>query len=206
MLIACEFSGRVRNAFAARGHEVVSCDLQPTELPCDHNSRHHVGDVTELLSESWDLMIGHPPCTYLAVSGVSWLYHPDDAAYKVPVEFRREHPEYPGRHAQLEAGATFFNVLKSANIEKIALENPKMHERAMDICKKPTQYVQPWMFGDPYVKTTGLWLKNLPKLQPTEPTQERYSHTHLLGPSKSRQNDRSRTFFGLAAAMAAQWG
>lgn len=193
VLVACEYSGTVRDAFAARGHDAWSCDL----LPSERAGNHIVGDVRAVLAGGWDLMIGHPACTYLANSGVSWLHK--DAT----------------RWAKLEDGAKFFVELWNAPIAKIAIENPIMHGYAKRmIGVNQTQVVQPWMFGHMESKATCLWLKNLPPLVPTKdvkaemmrlPRRER-ERLHYLPPSANRWKERSRTFSGIAAAMAAQWG
>lgn len=179
ILVACEFSGVVREAFAALGHEAWSCDLLPTELP----GNHYVGDVRDILNDGWDLMIAHPPCTDLAISGARWF--PEKRA--------------DGRQ---QAAIDFFMMLANAPIERIAVENP--------ICimsrvwRKPDQIIQPWQFGHGETKSTCLWLKNLPLLQPTNIVDGRYQRVHLESPGPDRAKNRSRT--GIAAAMAAQWG
>jgi hypothetical protein len=185
VLIACEFSGTVRDAFAARGHDAWSCDLLPTESA----GQHYVGDVRDILYDGWDLMIGHPPCTYLANSGVQWLY-------------RRE-----GRWEQMREGAEFFRMLLNAPIPRIAIENPIMHRYAKEIIgAPPTQTVQPWMFGHGESKATCLWLKNLPALTPTNIVSEREQRIWKLPPSTDRWKLRSVTYAGIADAMAEQWG
>jgi hypothetical protein len=185
VLIACEFSGTVRDAFAARGHDAWSCDLLPTESA----GQHYVGDVRDILYDGWDLMIGHPPCTYLANSGVQWLY-------------RRE-----GRWEQMREGAEFFRMLLNAPIPRIAIENPIMHKYAKEIIgAPPTQTVQPWMFGHGESKATCLWLKNLPALTPTNIVSEREQRIWKLPPSTDRWKLRSVTYAGIADAMAEQWG
>lgn len=185
VLIACEFSGTVRDAFAARGHDAWSCDLLPTESA----GQHYVGDVRDILHDGWDLMIGHPPCTYLANSGVQWLY-------------RRE-----GRWEQMREGAEFFRMLLNAPIPRIAIENPIMHKYAKEIIgAPPTQTVQPWMFGHGESKATCLWLKNLPALTPTNIVSEREQRIWKLPPSTDRWKLRSVTYAGIADAMAEQWG
>lgn len=179
VLIACEFSGIVRDAFLARGHDAWSCDLLPTEKP----GPHILGDVLSTLNSGWDLMIAHPPCTHLAVSGARW--------------FKDKKPE------QAEA-LWFVGQLLDAPIPKIALENPisiiSSHIR------KPDQIIQPWMFGHGETKATCLWLKGLPSLAPTEVVGGREARVHRLPPGPDRWKERSRTFSGVAAAMAEQWG
>lgn len=197
VLVACEFSGIVRDAFRARGHDAWSCDLLPTEAD---DRWHIVGDVQGLVGEGWDLMVAHPPCTYLAVSGIHW------------------NNRIPGRQQQTEAALNFVRRLLEAPIARIALENPAgvISTRI----RKPDQYVQPWQFGHPESKQTGLWLVGLPKLTPThvltptrfqvngKPRWDNQTPTgqNKLGPSPDRWKHRSRFYPGIAAAMAAQWG
>jgi len=195
VLVAFEFSGRVREAFRAAGHDAWSCDL----LPADDGSHfHRQGDVAALLHEEWDLMIAHPPCTYLTNAGVTWL-HRD-----------------PERWALLDEAAQFFKLLLNAPIAKICVENPIMHKYGKERIGgvKQSQVVQPWMFGHMEQKATCLWLKGLPKLTPTNnvkeemlllPDNER-QRLHYLPPSKDRWKIRSMTYQGIADAMAAQWG
>ncbi|MBI5940100.1 MAG: hypothetical protein HY859_06710 [Caulobacterales bacterium] len=195
VLVACEFSGTVRNAFAARGHDAWSCDLLPSE---DGSNRHIVGDARAVLGDGWDLlMVAHPPCTRLCNSGVRWL--------KVPP---------PGRtlesmQAELEEGAALFSDFWNAPIERIAVENPVMHGHAKALIRnfaEPAQSVQPWQFGHGETKRTCLWLKNLPPLVPTDIVEGREQRVHLLPPGPTRWKERSRFFAGIAAAMADQWG
>ena len=193
VLVACEFSGVVRDAFIRRGHNAVSCDLLPTEYPGPHIQ----GDVIDVLGEGWGLMIAHPPCTYLSNSGVTWLY-------------RKE-----GRWESMREGAEFFRSLLNADIPRIAIENPVMHRYAKEIIgQTQAQVVQPWMFGHPEKKATCLWLKELPALIPTDDVREEMAllpvnqqqRLHYLPPSKDRWKLRSATYFGIAEAMASQWG
>jgi hypothetical protein len=186
ILIACEYSGVVREAFTKLGwHTVVSCDLLPTEIPGDH----YQGDVLEILNQGWDLMIGHPPCTYLCNSGVRWL-----------------HTE-PGRWEKMKDAALFFKTLLESNIPRICIENPIQHKYPKEIIGKDyTQIIQPWMFGHGETKATCLWLKGLERLEPTNIVEGREQRIHLLPPSKDRWKLRSKTFQGIADAMAAQWG
>lgn len=195
VLVACEFSGTVRNAFAARGHEAWSCDLLPSE---DGSNRHIVGDARDYLGDGWDLlMVAHPPCTRLCNSGVRWLRTPP-----------------PGRTlesmwAELEEGAALFSDFWNAPIERIAVENPVMHGHAKALIRnyaEPAQSVQPWQFGHGETKRTCLWLKNLPPLVPTNIVEGREQRVHLLPPGPTRWKERSRFFTGIAAAMADQWG
>lgn len=185
VLVACEYSGTVRDAFIARGHEAISCDLLPTDKP----GPHYQGDVFDIIKEGFDLMIAHPPCTYLTNSGVSWLH------------------KRPERWAQLDDGAAFFKALLEAEIPKIAVENPIMHKYAVErIGRKQDQVVQPWQFGHGETKGTGFWLKNLPLLKPTNIVEGREQRLHRLPPSADRWKIRSTTFQGIADAMAEQWG
>ena len=199
VLVACESSGVVREAFRRRGHNAWSCDLLPAEdvaAPYHGVFYHFQRDVREVLHFGWDLMIAHPTCTYLTNSGVRWLH----------TEARR--------WERLDEGAAFFRTLLDAPIPYIAIENPIPHKYAVErIGRSYDQCVQPWMFGHPEQKATCLWLKNLPKLVPTRvvrdemlalPQRER-SRIHYASPGPDRWKLRSRTFAGLAEAMADQW-
>ena len=183
VLVACEFSGIVREAFRNRGHDAYSCDLLDTEIPGPHIQ----GDVLEILDQGWDLMIAHPPCTHLAVSGARW--------------FKDKQEE------QIQA-LSFVEYLMKAPIEKIAIENPISVISSK--IRKPDQIIQPWMFGDKFQKTTCLWLKNLPKLEPTNIVDkgEIVIHGGKRIPKwySNRELDRNKTFKGIAEAMASQWG
>jgi len=179
VLVACEFSGVVRDAFLRRGHDAKSCDLLPTESP----GPHYQGDVRDILNNGWDLMIAHPPCTYLAVSGARW--------------FKQRQKE------QAEA-LDFVRLLLDAPIPKIALENP-ISVISTKI-RKPDQIIQPWMFGHPETKATCLWLKDLPPLKPTNIVEGREGRVWKEPPSPDRWKNRSRTLQGVANAMAEQWG
>ena len=186
VLVACEYSGIVRDAFLKRGHDAVSCDILPTESPGPHIQR----DVLDVLDQGWDLIVGHPPCTYLANSGVRWLH------------------ERPDRWQELDNGAAFFRALLGAPCEKIALENPTPHRYAVErIGRNYDHAIQPWEFGDPETKKVCLWLKGLPPLMATEaPTEQRTARVHRMPPGPNRQKERSRFFPGIARAMAEQWG
>jgi len=195
VLIACEFSGTVRRAFTARGHDAWSCDLLPAE---DGSNRHIVGDARDLLNDGWDLlMVAHPPCTRLCNSGVRWLT-------KAP----------PGRTladmwAELETGAALFSAFWNAPIPRIAVENPVMHKHAkalIDGYAPPAQSVQPWQYGHGEVKRTCLWLRGLPVLTPTDVVEGREARVHRMPPGPNRGKERSRFFSGIADAMADQWG
>ena len=194
VLIACEYSGVVRDQFIKLGHDAMSCDLLPTDKP----GPHYQGDVTDILNDGWDLLIGHPPCTYLSNSGVCHL-HTDIDRYELMLE-----------------GSNFFKLLWESSIPRIAIENPIMHKYAKEEigCGQQSQLVHPWMFGHPEQKATCLWLKGLPLLKETNnvkeymvslPIRER-QRLHYLGPSPDRWKLRSTTFKGLAEAMANQWG
>jgi site-specific DNA-cytosine methylase len=198
VLVACEYSGTVRDAFAALGHDATSCDLLPTDSP----GKHHQGDVRELLRQRWDLMVAHPPCTYLTRAGLRWLYHPDDK--HLPTSERRRHPNYPNRLVDQEAALEFVRFLMDADIPRIAIENPVSIISSR--IRKPDQVIQPWMFGHGEVKATALWLKGLPKLTPTNAVEGREQRIHRLAPGPLRWKERSKTFPGIAAAMASQWG
>lgn len=195
VLVACEFSGIVRRAFASRGHDAWSCDLLPAE---DRSNKHIVGDVRDILDDGWDLMIvAHPPCTRLCNSGVRWLSVPP--AGRTLEDMWRE----------LDEGAALFSDLWNAPIERIAVENPVMHRHAKERIRnyqEPAQSVQPWQFGHGEVKRTCLWLKNLPLLVPTKIVEGRTPRVHHMSPGPDRWKERSRFFPGIAEAMADQWG
>lgn len=216
VLIACEYSGTVRDAFIARGHEAISCDLLPTERP----GPHYQGSVTDIINDGWDLMVAHPPCTYLSVSGMHWTTR----GLRDP--------------KLTECALNFVRILMDAPIERIAIENPVSVISSR--IRKLDQIIQPWMFGDDASKKTCLWLKNLPRLQPTQHIEPKWfccgvalpsgvgkygcancngenearprwgnqtaSGQNKLGPSKDRWKIRSTTFQGIANAMADQWG
>lgn len=194
ILVACEYSGTVRDAFIKRGHDAISCDLLPTDKP----GPHYQGDVLDIINDGFDLMIAHPPCTYLSVSGMHWTTR-------------------GLRDPQLTEDALgFVRVLLQANIPMIALENPVSVISSR--IRKPDQIIHPWMFGHDASKKTCLWLKNLPPLESTEVVQPRVingknrwgnqtdSGQNKLPPSKDRWKIRSETYSGIAEAMAEQWG
>lgn len=195
VLIACEFSGIVRDAFIAKGHDAMSCDLLPTEKPGPHIQ----GDVLQHLRycptyRQYDLMIAFPPCTYLCNSGVRWLYYKDKSRNKK-------------RWAMMHGGSMFFRSLLNCSIPKIAVENPVMHKYAREkIGRKYDQIIQPWQFGHPETKATCLWLKGLVELKPTNIVAGRKPRIHYMLPSKNRGHLRSITLQGIADAMAEQWG
>ena len=181
VLIACEFSGVVRDAFLALGHDAVSCDLLATERP----GPHIIGDVGALLAQGWDLMIAHPPCTYLASSGARWW-------------------NGAGRRELQEQAVDFVRLLADCAIPRIAVENPiGILSR---VWRKPDQIVQPWQHGHGETKATCLWLKGLAPLTPSAIVDGRAPVCHRQPQSKERWRKRSRTYTGIAAAMAAQWG
>ncbi len=179
VLIACEFSGVVRDAFLAKGHDALSCDL----LPSESEGPHYEGDVIDLLEQEWDLMIAHPPCTHLAVSGARW---------------------FKDKQEEQKEALDFVRVLLEAPIEKIALENPVSIISTR--IRKPDQIIQPWQFGHGETKKTCLWLKNLPELVPTDVVEGRENRVWKLPPSEDRWKKRSITYSGIAEAMVDQWG
>jgi hypothetical protein len=181
VLVACEYSGRVRGSFAALGHESWSCDLLPSEAP----GLHYQGDVRDMLAQHWDLMVCHPPCTHLSVSGA------------------RHFAAKRASGVQQEA-LQFVRMLLDADIPRICLENPVSIISTQ--IRKPTQTVQPWQYGHGETKATCLWLKGLPKLLPTNVVEGREARVHRMSPGPDRWKERSRTYQGIADAMAAQWG
>lgn len=193
VLVACEFSGAVRDAFRALGHDAVSCDLLPTEKPGPHMQ----GDVLTLLDGEWDLMIAHPPCTYLTVAANGW------------------HARRPERQPLREEAAAFFMALYNAPIARVCIENPI--GVMSTLFRKPDQIVQPWQYGHPERKATCFWTRGLPKLTPSNvvepetvkglsPKGKKYYSLNWLRQNEERWKIRSRTFTGIAAAMASQWG
>jgi hypothetical protein len=194
ILVACEYSGTVSAAFRKLGHDAWSCDILPTD---GDPKFHYQCDIFEVLEKGWDMMIAHPPCTYLTNSGVCWLHKDSE------------------RWSMLDDGAKFFKALMDSNIPKIVIENPIPHKYALErIGKKYTQIVQPWMFGHMERKATCLWLKGLEPLKPTNIVKEemlklpksQQQRLHYLSPGPERAKLRSKTFQGIADAMAAQWG
>lgn len=179
VLVACEYSGIVRDAFTARGHNAVSCDLLPTE----REGPHYQGDVFEIINDGWDLMVAHPPCTHLAVSGARW---------------------FKDKNVEQAQALAFVMRLMAAPIPKIAVENPISVISTR--IRKPDQIIQPWQFGHGETKATCLWLKGLPKLLPTEIVDGREARVHKMPPGPDRWKERSRTYQGIADAMASQWG
>lgn len=178
VLVACEYSGRVRDAFIAQGHDAISCDLLPTDSP----GPHYQGDVTDILNDGFDLMVAHPPCTHLAVSGSR--------------HFWRKKKE------QKEA-LDFVRLLMNAPIKRWCIENPVS---VISSCiRPPDQIIQPWQYGHGEVKSTCFWLKNLPKLKATNIVKGREPKVHMMPPSPDRWKIRSTTYLGIAKAMALQW-
>lgn len=194
VLVACEYSGRVREAFRALGHDAWSCDLIEAE---DDHTHHLIADaVTLAYSGHWDLLVAHPPCTYLCRAGWRWNNAPDQYAPK-PLHGA------PRRQAVV-AARDFFMLLLHAPIKRAAIENPRPAPGAG--LPEATQYIQPWQFGHGEVKATGLWLRNLPALVPTDIVEGREAVVHRMSPGPLRWKERSRTYTGIASAMAAQWG
>jgi hypothetical protein len=218
ILVACEESQAVTKELRALGHEAFSCDL----LPCSggHPEWHIQGDVFEVISNGWDIMIAHPPCTYLSQSGTQWLYHPEDK--HLLSQERRPHPKYPTRKKDRDDAVDFVKRLYDCDIPCIAIENPI--GSLSSLWRKPDQIVQPWMFGDKASKSTCFWLKGLPKLVPTDIVDrgEFFEFTTKKGvvkkqpmwyykalseakTSAERRTLRSKTFQGMAKAIAKQW-
>lgn len=215
VLVGCEESQVVCKAFRERGHETFSCDLQ--ECSGGHPEWHYQQDIFDVIDLGWDLAIFHPPCTFLTVSGNKWFYHPDDAA--LPVEARRPHPRFPNRRAQQTEAINFVKKLWNCGIPRIAIENPV--GVLSTYMEKPTQIIQPYMFGDEATKITCLWLRGLPELVPTNVVGKGGRTVYKSGKShatwysdvlytaktgEERSRLRSKTFPGIAEAMATQWG
>ncbi len=219
VLVACEESQAITKELRALGHEAFSCDL----LPCSggHPDWHYQQDVFEVIDQGWDMMIAHPPCTFLSVAGARWLYHPDDR--ELLVEDRRPHPRYPNRRKDQQDALDFVQKLMDSPIDKIAIENPISVISSK--IRKPDQIVHPYQFGDSARKSTCLWLKNLPLLEHTDVVDEGESfewvdartgkkkrqpmwYYQALCDAKTpaeRRTLRSKTFQGMARAMATQW-
>jgi hypothetical protein len=203
VLVACEFSGIVREAFRALGHDAWSCDLLPSEHP--YKGPHLEGDVRLWLSpdstpsgKPWDLLIAHPPCTFLCNSGVRWLA-PGGVLDK-------------NRHAKMQEACDLFAALYWAPVPKVAIENPVMHKYARDYLQsawkvtRHSQVIQPWQHGHGETKATCLWLRGLDELKPSRIVEGRTPRVHFASPGKDRWKERSRTLQGIAEAMASQWG
>jgi len=181
VLVACEYSGVVRDAFTALGHDAMSCDLLPTDAP----GNHYQGDVRDVIDGCWDLMIAHPPCTHLSVSGAK--------------HFAEKRVD--GRQ---QSAISFFMMLVKSDIPMIAVENPVCIMSSL--YRKPDQIIQPWQFGHGETKSTCLWLKSLPILQATNIVEGRSDRIHKMPPGPDRWKERSKTYQGIANAMANQWG
>jgi len=181
VLVACEYSGAVRDAFIRQGHDAMSCDLLATEVP----GPHYQGDVRDVLDYPWDLMVAHPPCTHLSVSGA-------------------RHFEGKRQDGRQQAAVSFFLMLAKADIPRIAIENPICI--LSSLWRKPDQVIQPWQFGHGETKATCLWLKGLRPLVPTDVVEGREARVHRMPPGPDRWKERSRTYQGIAEAMARQWG
>ena len=201
VLVACERSGTIRDVLIANGIDAVSCDLEPTDKP----GPHIVGDALEQIDRRWPMVIAHPVCTFLTNAGAKHLY----------IGGRKENGPDLSRWDAMRKGAAFFNAFKRANASKIAIENPIPHFHARQIIGSPTQYVQPWWFGEEAFKATGFWLTGLPKLvatnkltppKPGTDEHKRWSFIHRMPPGPDRQAERSKTFPGIAKAIAEQWG
>jgi hypothetical protein len=219
ILVACEESQAVTKELRALGHEAFSCDL----LPCSggHPEWHIQGDVFEAIGQGWDVMIAHPPCTFLSASGAGWLYNPEDR--DLPIQARRPHPLYPNRKKDRDDAVEFVKRLYESEIPCIAIENPI--GSLSSLWRKPDQIVQPWMFGDKASKSTCFWLKGLPKLVPTDIVdkgeffewkdgrtgklkKQPMWYYKALSEAKTpaeRRTLRSKTFQGMAKAIAKQW-
>lgn len=204
VLIGCETSGVGRQAFAALGHDAWSCDLEPAE---DRSNHHIIGDIREVIHWGWDLLaVLHPPCTRLCNSGVQWLLEPPPSKTMEEIQ------------AEFDYGVDVFSACWNAPIDMVAVENPIMHKHAkarIANFQPAAQYVQPWWFGDKAFKATGLWLRNLPKLTPTNRLtppkpgtveHKEWSAIHRAPPGPNRSTFRSRSFGGITQAMASQWG
>ena len=211
VLVACEYSGIVRDEFLKIGHDAVSCDLLDSESDF---GEHYKGNVLDIINDGWDMMIAFPPCTYLTVTGNRWFYHPEDK--HLPTDKRRPHPKHPDRRELQKQALSFVSNLLNANIDRIALENP-IGAISSNI-RKPDQIIHPYQFGHDTAKSTCLWLKNLPILRYTKIVEPKsfkmgdgknYNKLHYETfnlPVEERWKVRSATFLGIAKAMADQWG
>ena len=211
VLVACEYSGIVRDEFLKIGHDAVSCDLLDSESDF---GKHYKGNVLDIINDGWDMMIAFPPCTYLTVTGNRWFYHPEDK--HLPTDKRRPHPKHPDRRDLQKQALSFVSNLLNANIDRIALENP-IGAISSNI-RKPDQIIHPYQFGHDTAKSTCLWLKNLPILRYTKIVEPKsfkmgdgknYNKLHYETfnlPVEERWKVRAATFLGIAKAMADQWG
>lgn len=185
VLVACEYSGIVRDAFIQQGHNALSCDVLPSE---SGYGRHHQGDIRDVLHHKWDLIVAHPPCTRLANSGVRWLHERN-------------------LWSELDDATAFFRMFLEHPCPHVAVENPIMHKHAVErVGRKHDQVVQPWQHGHGETKAIALWLKRLPPLEPTDPVEGREQRVWRMAPGPERAKERSRFFRGVAQAMAKQWG
>ena len=211
VLVACEYSGIVRDEFLKLGHDAISCDLLDSESDF---GEHYKGNVLDIINDGWDMMIAFPPCTYLTVTGNRWFYHPEDK--HLPTDKRRPHPKHPDRRELQKQALSFVSNLLNANIDRIALENP-IGAISSNI-RKPDQIIHPYQFGHDTAKSTCLWRKNLPILRYTKIVEPKsfkmgdgknYNKLHYETfnlPVEERWKVRSATFLGIAKAMADQWG
>lgn len=212
IIIGCERSGTVREAFRAKGHDAWSCDLRPSDQPGNHIQ----GDIFDAIKDHWDMAIFHPPCTFLANSGSQWLSHPEDK--HLPIDERRPNPFYPTRREDQKKAIAFFRRLWLSPINKICMENPKPMGVLMQEVGRYTQIIEPFFFGDSFKKPTCLWLKNLPALIPTNMVSPgefvtfssgkkhpKWYNEAKKGNKELTQTIRSKTFPGMALAMADQW-
>lgn len=205
IIIGCEYSARVRDAFRKKGHDAWSCDLRP----CEGDPAYHIqGDILDVIEGGqWDMMIAHPYCTFNTLAGIRWMYHPEDTG--LPAHARRRHPAYPNRMDDFLKGVDFFNKLKNAPIDKICLENSQPHGLAMSHIGRYDQLLQPWMVGSPFTKGAALWLKGLEPIRQTHKKTDYEKITaacHLMPPGPNREKERSRTDPAIAQAMADNWG
>lgn len=192
VLIGCEFSGIVRDAFISRGHDAVSCDIEPSERPGPHIKDNLLNHL-----EGWDLIIAHPPCTYLANSGAKHLY----------LGMKKQNGRDPDRWERMAEAVKFFRAILNAPVASICVENPIMVGHAQRLIgKRHSQVIQPWLFGHGEIKATCFWLRGLDKLVPTHIVEGRNARVHKASPGPNRWKERSRTLAGIAIAMAEQWG
>lgn len=200
VLVACEYSGAVRSRLRRMGLDAVSCDILPAE---DGSAQHIQGDaITAMQSRRWDAIIAFPPCTYLTVSGNRWFYHPDDK--HLPVSARRPHPRHPDRQQKRLEAVRFFMSFVNCGAAYVAIENPI--GIMSTYFRKPDQIVQPWQYGHGETKSTCFWLKGLPLLEATDVVDGRDQRIWKMPPGKDRAKERSRTYSGIAEAIATQWG
>lgn len=197
VLVACEFSGIVREAFSKLGHDAWSCDFLDTEIP----GNHYKCNVLDILDKDWDLMIAHPPCTYLSNSGARHLHSGVTSKNGVRAKIHGEK-----RMEEMRKAANFFNQLLNSDIPRVCVENPVPHKYAKEIIGQYSQLIRPWQFGNPENRATCLWLKNLPLLKPTNIIEQRINKIHMTPDTKERWKRRSRTLQEIADALADQFG